>query len=66
MWRNYQQWVEELQSRFPHEKEGIQGFYDECWAIFNSLNSLELKSLEEPKYLMGQLVKAPKSCLTLA
>jgi hypothetical protein len=33
--------------------------------IFNSLNSLELKSLEEPLYLFGQFFKKPLECLTL-
>lgn len=33
--------------------------------IFNSLNSLELKSLEEPIYLFGQFFKKPLECLTL-
>lgn len=36
-------------ARFPHESSGIKSFYDECWAVFNALNSLELKSLEEPR-----------------
>lgn len=40
-------------ARFPHESSGIKKFYDECWAVFNALNSLELKSLEEPRW--GQL-----------
>ncbi|KAL6005099.1 hypothetical protein ACLOJK_005660 [Asimina triloba] len=34
--------------------------------IFNALNSLELKSLEEPVYLFGQFFKKPLECLTLA
>lgn len=34
--------------------------------MFNSLNSLELKSLEEPRYLLGEFVKHPLACLTLA
>ena len=34
--------------------------------IFNSLNSMELRSLEELRFLMSQFVKAPLSCLTLA
>lgn len=34
--------------------------------IFNSLNSMELRSLEEIRFLMSQFVKAPLSCLTLA
>jgi len=66
VWREYEDFVKELSSRFPHEASGIQKFYDECWAVFNSLNSLELKSLEEPRYLMGEFFKDPKSCLTLA
>ena len=53
VWRKYEDFVEELSQRFPHEREGIKKFYRECWAVFNSLNSLELKSLEEPRYLLG-------------
>ena len=53
VWREYEDFVEELSQRFPHEREGIKKFYGECWAVFNSLNSLELKSLEEPRYLLG-------------
>lgn len=34
--------------------------------MFNALNSLELKSLEEPRYLLQQFVRAPLACLTLA
>ena len=34
--------------------------------IFNSLNSMELKSLEEIRFLMSQFFKQPLSCLTLA
>lgn len=33
--------------------------------IFNALNSLELKSLEEPIYLFGQFFQKPLECLTL-
>lgn len=64
--REYDDFIEELVSKFPHEKEGIIKFYSECWKIFNSLNSLELKSLEEPIYLFGQFFKKPVECLTLA
>jgi hypothetical protein len=31
-----------------------------------SLNVLELKSLEEPRYLLGEFAKQPIACLTLA
>lgn len=64
--RGYDEFVNELVSKFPHEKEGILGFYGDCWKIFNSLNSLELKSLEEPIYLFGQFFQKPLECLTLA
>ncbi|WOL10884.1 prolycopene isomerase 1, chloroplastic [Canna indica] len=64
--REYNKFVSELISKFPHEKEGIHQFYNVCWKIFNALNSLELKSLEEPIYLFGQFFKKPLECLTLA
>ncbi|KAI5017254.1 hypothetical protein ZWY2020_037632 [Hordeum vulgare] len=64
--REYDDFIEELVRKFPHEKEGILKFYGTCWKIFNSLNSLELKSLEEPLYLFGQFFKKPLECLTLA
>ncbi|KAL4558440.1 hypothetical protein LXL04_036640 [Taraxacum kok-saghyz] len=64
--RKYDDFISELTSKFPHEKEGIHKFYDVCWKIFNSLNSLEVKSLEEPLYLFGQFFKKPVECLTLA
>ncbi|XP_054802730.1 prolycopene isomerase, chloroplastic isoform X5 [Prosopis cineraria] len=64
--REFDKFIEELVSYFPHEKEGIIKFYSECWKIFNSLNSLELKSLEEPLYLFGQFFQKPRECLTLA
>ncbi|KAF5180293.1 Carotene isomerase [Thalictrum thalictroides] len=64
--REYIDFVTELISKFPHEKEGINKFYSECWKIFNALNSLELKSLEEPLYLFGQFFQKPVECLTLA
>ncbi|KAH9626755.1 hypothetical protein KSS87_022069 [Heliosperma pusillum] len=64
--RHYSDFVAELTSKFPHEKEGIVKFYGVCWKIFNALNSLELKSLEEPLYLFGQFFQKPLECLTLA
>lgn len=66
VWRDYEQFLQELGDRFPQERKGVRKFYDECWRVFNSLNSLELKSLEEPRYLLGQFVKQPIACLTLA
>ncbi|CAO2820254.1 unnamed protein product [Amaranthus hypochondriacus] len=64
--REYNDFIRELTTNFPHEKEGILKFYGECWKIFNALNSLELKSLEEPIYLFGQFFQKPVECLTLA
>ncbi|CAJ1967331.1 unnamed protein product [Sphenostylis stenocarpa] len=64
--KEYDKFTDELISYFPHEKEGILKFYGECWKIFNALNSLELKSLEEPLYLFGQFFQKPLECLTLA
>lgn len=64
--RKFEDFLVELTGYFPHEKEGISQFYNECWKVFNSLNSLELKSLEEPLYLFGQFFKKPLECLTLA
>lgn len=34
--------------------------------VFNALNTLELKSLEEPRYLLEQFAAHPLACLTLA
>jgi prolycopene isomerase len=64
--REYEAFLSELYTRFPHEKAGIDGFFGECWKVFNALNALELKSLEEPLYLFGQFLKNPIACLTLA
>lgn len=64
--REYIDFISELAAKFPHEKDGILKFYGECWKIFNALNSLELKSLEEPIYLFGQFFQKPFECLTLA
>ncbi|KAJ4755885.1 hypothetical protein LUZ62_090290 [Rhynchospora pubera] len=64
--REYDDFISELISKFPHEKQGILQFYGDCWKIFNSLNAMELKSLEEPLYLFGQFFKKPLECLTLA
>ncbi|CAK7342139.1 unnamed protein product [Dovyalis caffra] len=64
--REYSDFISELTAKFPHEKEGIIKFYGECWKIFNALNSLELRSLEEPIYLFGQFFQKPLECLTLA
>ena len=66
MWREYDAFLRELGDRFPAERAGIKRFYDECWRVFDALNSLELKSLEEPRYLLTQFARHPLACLTLA
>ena len=53
VWRSYDAFVKDLVSKFPHEEAGIKRFYGECWRVFDSLNALDLKSLEEPRYLLG-------------
>ena len=63
--RDYERFIRELGDRFPHERRGIRKFYDECWQIFNCLNSMELLSLEEPRYLLRVFVRRPLSCLGL-
>jgi prolycopene isomerase len=64
--RDYEAFLQELIAKFPHEAKGIRGFYDECWDVFNCLNSMELLSLEEPRYLMRVFFQKPLSCLGLA
>ena len=64
--RDYAEFIEELASYFPHEKQGIRKFYDEAWRVFNYLNSMELLSLEELGYLLRVFGQAPLSCLGLA
>jgi prolycopene isomerase len=64
--RDYDQWLQELIAYFPHERQGIRRFYDECWRIFNCLNAIELLSLEEPRYLLRVFAQQPLACLGLA
>jgi prolycopene isomerase len=63
--QNYENFLQELITYFPHEREGIRQFYDECWRVFNCLNSMELLSLEEPRYLTRIFFQRPLSCLGL-
>ncbi|MEM7772689.1 MAG: carotenoid isomerase [Cyanobacteria bacterium P01_A01_bin.37] len=63
--RDYEQFLQELIARFPHEAKGIRQFYDECWQVFNCLNAMELLSLEEPRYLMRVFFQHPFACLGL-
>jgi prolycopene isomerase len=63
--RDYEKFLQELSEHFPHEREGIRRFYDECWKVFNCLNAMELLSLEEPRYLMRVFFQHPFACLGL-
>ena len=63
--RDYKKFLQELIARFPHEEKGIRQFYDECWAVFNCLNAMELLSLEEPRYLTRVFFQHPFACLGL-
>jgi prolycopene isomerase len=64
--RDYEKFLQELNQKFPHEREGIRKFYDECWKVFNCLNAIELLSLEEPKYLARVFFQNPLACLGLS
>jgi prolycopene isomerase len=63
--RDYEAFLQELIAKFPHEAEGIRKFYDECWAVFNCLNAMDLLSLEELGYLTRVFFQHPLSCLGL-
>ncbi|HHP7246137.1 MAG TPA: carotenoid isomerase [Elainellaceae cyanobacterium] len=63
--RDYEKFLQELSQHFPHERRGIRRFYDECWTVFNCLNSMDLLSLEEPRYLTRVFFQHPFSCLGL-
>ncbi len=64
--RDYDQFLATLGAYFPQERPGIRAFYDTCWEVFNCLNSIELKSLEEPRYLAQVFFQNPLACLGLA
>lgn len=61
----YEKYLQELSDRFPHERKGIELFYDECWKVFNCLNTMDLLSLEEPRYLTRMFFQHPFACLGL-
>jgi prolycopene isomerase len=63
--QDYDKFLQELTAYFPHERQGIRKFYDECWKVFNCLNAMELLSLEEPRYLMRVFFQHPLACLGL-
>lgn len=62
---DYERFLQELIRHFPHERQGIRRFYDECWQVFNCLNAMELLSLEEPRYLARVFFQHPLACLGL-
>ncbi|MBD6616671.1 carotene isomerase [Komarekiella sp. 'clone 1'] len=64
--RVYEKFLQNLAAYFRHEEPGIRRFYDECWKVFNCLNSMDLLSLEEPRYLMRVFFQHPLACLGLA
>ncbi len=64
--RDYEQFLGELCHRFPGEGPGIRRFYDECWRVFHCLNSMDLLSLEEPRYVARVFLQHPLACLGLA
>lgn len=63
--REYEDFLDELISKFPHEERGIRKFYAACWSVFNSLNAMPLRSLEEPNYLLRVFAAHPLACLNL-
>jgi len=63
--RDYEKFLQELTAHFPHERQGIRRFYNECWRVFNCLNAMELLSLEEPRYLTRVFFQHPLACLGL-
>lgn len=63
--QDYEKFLQELTAYFPHERQGIRQFYNECWKVFNCLNRMELLSLEEPRYLTRVFFQQPLACLGL-
>jgi prolycopene isomerase len=63
--KDYEKFIAELVHRFPHEESGIRRFYGACWSVFDSLNAMPLKSLEEPAYLLEVFMAHPLACLNL-
>ncbi|MEI2577567.1 carotenoid isomerase [Scytonema sp. PRP1] len=63
--RVYEKFLQNLTGYFPNQSQGIRRFYDECWKVFHCLNSMDLLSLEEPRYLMRVFFQHPLACLGL-
>ncbi|MEH2411116.1 carotenoid isomerase [Nostoc sp.] len=63
--RVYEKFLQNLTAHFPHEEQGLRRFYDECQKVFKCLNSMDLLSLEEPRYLLRVFFQHPLACLGL-
>ena len=63
--RVYEKFLQNLIAHFRDEEEGIRRFYDECQKVFKCLNSMDLLSLEEPRYLLRVFFQHPLACLGL-
>jgi len=63
--RVYDKFLQNLTAYFPQEAIGIRRFYNECWQVFHCLNSMDLLSLEEPRYLMRSFFQHPLACFGL-
>ncbi|MEH1889629.1 MAG: carotenoid isomerase [Nostoc sp.] len=63
--RVYEKFLQNLIAHFRDEEEGIRHFYDECQKVFKCLNSMDLLSLEEPRYLLRVFFQHPLACLGL-
>lgn len=37
--RGYNEFIAELINKFPHDKEGIHQFYNECWKVCHSFSN---------------------------
>ncbi|MEH2466024.1 carotenoid isomerase [Nostoc sp.] len=61
----YEKFLQNLIAHFRDEEEGIRRFYDECQKVFKCLNSMDLLSLEEPRYLLRVFFQHPLACLGL-
>ncbi len=64
--RDYNKFISNLTSLFPHEEVGIKAFYKVCWKVFKCLDAMPLLSIEDPAYLTKVFFKAPFACLGLA
>ncbi len=63
--RVYDKFLQNLTAYFPNQSQGIRRFYDEAQKVFHCLNSIDLLSLEEPRYLMRVFFQHPLACLGL-